>query len=531
MADLTNIFKRLRNFYTPERRENMAQGKVIVVVFILLILEVTCVSLFQSSASAKTIDVSADGSATYTKIQEAIDAANQGDTVLVEQGYYAENLLINKTIHLRGETKASTTVDGMDAIAITILSDGVEITDLTITNSSQGIRLENVSEALIKNNTLTKNNIGIYCSNQSADNTIYINNFIENAQHTIDASSNHWYEGKQGNYWDDYQGIDANNDHIGDTPYTLSDGTNTDLYPLMGPVTHPPTVFFDWTPALPSTQNTITFTDASQDDEGIATWQWDFGDGNTSSVQHPEHRYPDNGDYNITLTVTDTLGASTTVIRTISVRNVPPSALWEYTPASPTDLQNVSFWDNSVDSDGHIVAWSWSLSQNTTRTEANASYRFPDNGTYAVTLTVTDDDGATATLTKSIIVRNVAPMARFSYTSDNQTLLTGDTLRFTDTSLDQDGTITAWNWTFSDDGTTSTQKYLTHVFHNSGKHTVTLTVTDNDGAQASYSQTITIASPERKDWMSRFSLSDIVFLVFLGVMIAFVFYVSRRYKA
>lgn len=60
-----------------------------------------------------------------------------------------------------------------------------------------------------------------------------------------------------------------------------------------------------------SCQGTFTFTDMSVN--GVSTWLWDFGDGNTSTLQHPTHTYASSGSYNVKLTATNNIGSSTEI--------------------------------------------------------------------------------------------------------------------------------------------------------------------------------------------------------------------------
>jgi len=69
--------------------------------------------------------------------------------------------------------------------------------------------------------------------NNSANNLIFHNNFINNTiQVSSSGSTDFWDNGQQGNYWSDYNGTDSNQDGIGDTPYIIEEN-NTDRYPLM----------------------------------------------------------------------------------------------------------------------------------------------------------------------------------------------------------------------------------------------------------------------------------------------------------
>jgi len=66
-----------------------------------------------------------------------------------------------------------------------------------------------------------------------------------------------------------------------------------------------------------------SFTDQSTDDGSLVQWHWDFGDGSSSDVQSPSHTYSSDGDYQVTLTVTDDGGASEAVTRAVSVAAEP----------------------------------------------------------------------------------------------------------------------------------------------------------------------------------------------------------------
>ncbi len=91
---------------------------------------------------------------------------------------------------------------------------------------------------------------------------------------------------------------------------------------------------------------------------------------------------------------------------------------------------------------------------------------------------------------------NSAPSAGFSFAPTDPT--TGETVQFTETSEDADGTIASYSWDFGD-GSSSTEASPSHTFSLSGTYTIGLTVTDNDGAEDSTSEEITVQSDNDGD--------------------------------
>ncbi len=187
------------------------------------------------------------------------------------------------------------------------------------------------------------------------------------------------------------------------------------LYSVSNAVSEPagtnsaPIADFSYSPMSPTTDDTVEFTDLSTDSDGsIVSWDWDFGDGTTSTDQNPNHVFSSEATFTVTLTVTDDFGDTGTLSQTITVTsgttNQPPTADFTFTPSNPTPTDIVYFEDASVDNDGSIVSWDWDFGDGTTSTDQNPTHQFNSEGTYTISLTVTDDDGETDTISQTITV-------------------------------------------------------------------------------------------------------------------------------
>jgi PKD repeat protein len=149
-----------------------------------------------------------------------------------------------------------------------------------------------------------------------------------------------------------------------------------------------------------SSDLTATFSSAgSSDSDGtIVSRSWDFGDGDTSTAANPSHTYAAEGTYPVTLTVTDDDGDSDSISQDVFVAPIPntaPTAAFSWSAAS----LEVSFNSAaSADSDGSIVSRTWDFGDGNTDVGVSPNHTYAAAGTYDVTLTVTDDDGATGSV-------------------------------------------------------------------------------------------------------------------------------------
>jgi len=224
----------------------------------------------------------------------------------------------------------------------------------------------------------------------------------------------------------------------------------------------------------------------------IINYTWDFGDGHKGYGEITTHTYVSAGTYIVTLTVVSNAYEVDT--------DATYAYIYEHNWAPVADAGGPYYGDagiaitfngcGSYDSDGTIVSYSWSFGDGYYGSGATPSHVYASPGTYLVTLTVTDDDGATdSDSAYAYVGSNQYPVADAGgpYSAN-----VGQAIVFDGSaSYDPDGSIVSYHWDFGD-GYTGSGVVITHSYVTGGTYTVTLTVTDNDGATDTDSTTATI---------------------------------------
>ncbi|MEZ5083017.1 MAG: PKD domain-containing protein [Bacteroidales bacterium] len=150
------------------------------------------------------------------------------------------------------------------------------------------------------------------------------------------------------------------------------------------------------------------FFDASTIGSGnIVNWEWDFGVGNTVTVQNPTHLYTTSGVHNVLLTVVSDSGCINTVNYDINVYPV-PEAQFSFTtvclgiPTGFTDESSVI---------GEITSWTWDFGDDSTSMETNPSHTYEFAGTYNVQLIVATEFGCSDTINHDVVVISEYPVS------------------------------------------------------------------------------------------------------------------------
>jgi len=213
---------------------------------------------------------------------------------------------------------------------------------------------------------------------------------------------------------------------------------------------------------------TIQYFDDSQN--GPTSWNWVFPGGTpaSSTQQNPTVTYNNAGTFSTTLTVTNSVGSNTiTNPNAVTIEEEPFSG-WSSTE---TDLV-VDFTDQSS---GTPTSWNWSFGDNTGSNDQNPTHTYAVDGTYVVTLTVTNNCGTNA-FTNTVTVAS-APVAGF--TSDVQEGCAPFLVNFSDNSSEN---TTGWQWSFEGGNpSTSNNPNPTVQYTVPGTYDVTLIATNSNG--------------------------------------------------
>jgi len=214
----------------------------------------------------------------------------------------------------------------------------------------------------------------------------------------------------------------------------------------------------------------------------VTIWNWNFGDGNFSSIQNPVHTFATFGNYTVTLTITDTNGAVGSVSHVVTIQKLPIANFAYTTPNCSNDP--VHFTDLSSTQNGFIRYWIWNFGDGTPvdtvffPENPNPDHVFPNPGTFIVTLSIMNSDSCKDDVSLPVTV-TPSPIANFQFDGKCE----DQVVQFTDASFANGaGNVVAWSWDFDDPSSginnTSASQNPIHTFATAGTYFVKLTVTN-----------------------------------------------------
>ncbi|MEX2588980.1 MAG: PKD domain-containing protein, partial [Chitinophagales bacterium] len=224
----------------------------------------------------------------------------------------------------------------------------------------------------------------------------------------------------------------------------------------------------------------------------VQSYEWDFGDNETSTQANPTHIYTDPGDYTVSLTVEDDRGC----INTVSINN--------YISIEPTVVSfdvdtnlgcvplSVQFTDNSTSNDP-IIDYSWNFDDPGSgaaniSNQQNPSHTFNDIGTFNVTLTIETQSGCVGDFSMPISTGTPA-FAAFNAVPDS--VCVDEPITLTNNSS---GNITSTEWDFGDGDVSNDPNEPSHSYEEPGNYILTLRV-GNNGCFSDSSMAITVLDP------------------------------------
>jgi len=275
-----------------------------------------------------------------------------------------------------------------------IENNGTVETEEGITVSG-GINLVNSSANNLTENILSHNLLGLSVDEESVNNTIDYNFFIENEKQADDESdSNEWDNGSVGNYWSDNPENDAAGDGIGDQTYVINATSGAqDEYPMMHPVASAgDDLSVDEGESLSMQGEVVSAME-------VLEHEWTVHDGTeevTLSGEEISHTFDEPGDYQLTYTITAEAGLIDEDQMTVTVEDTTPPEADAGPDVSVDEGETVTFDGTGSTDNVGIVNYTWEFTiegETVTLYGESPSHQFDEAGTYEVTLTVKDDAG------------------------------------------------------------------------------------------------------------------------------------------
>ena len=218
----------------------------------------------------------------------------------------------------------------------------------------------------------------------------------------------------------------------------------------------------------------VQFADLTAPSGSVASWLWNFGDGNTSTLSNPLHNYLNAGVYDVSLTITDIGGCTNTIVQNDIINYIPyPTPSFSVSNTIGCIGDQFTFNNTSV---GNAVSYLWNFGDGGTSTAVSPTHSYSTEGLYSITLTAFNANGCDSSITQISLIDIEHPDADFSAFP---TFAFCPPLLVNFTDLSSADAIT-WYWNFGD-GSSSNIENPSHIYTQSGIYSVFLVVTNANG--------------------------------------------------
>ena len=257
-----------------------------------------------------------------------------------------------------------------------------------------------------------------------------------------------------------------------------------------------PSADFSFSPSDPVVGEVVTFMDQStQGDSPIVSYEWKIDGQEVSTSSSFSDVFDSAGNYEVTLVVADSNGLSDEHTQTITVDEVMqgPVADLDFMPKPVIEVGvSVNFFSLAQSGSSPIILYEWFVDGVKIDEGQSIFYSFDQEGQYAITHKVTDQNGLTDEITKDVVVSPavVGPTANFIFGPQNP--IVNNSVSFIDQSTQGDNPIIGYEWRVNGALEATTQNFE-YVFNEVGDFDVTLNVVDSASLTSSITQTITVS--------------------------------------
>jgi PKD repeat protein len=249
---------------------------------------------------------------------------------------------------------------------------------------------------------------------------------------------------------------------------------------------------FTFSPTAPAINQSVLFTASTV--PGVENFSWDFGDGATGSGATITHRYGRSGTYTVGLRVSNAVGQSAMTARPITVSaNLPAGSVnFIFSPTTP-GIGDTVFFNASLTTVANAT-FAWDFGDGLRGSGVSPTHQYAAAQTYTVTLTVANDLGQSASISKTVTVSSSSTqlVADFTFSPTDPTISRSTNTVIFDATPSGAG-ATAWTWDFGDGSPTTTGQKTSHTFSRAGTWVVRLTINDSAGRTSTTTKSVTVA--------------------------------------